>query len=67
METVYYLLNPWWENRPFAAGIARYSYTVPLTEAQSRRQVEMRPPRPVHRHPAEHGMAALAGPFAARH
>ncbi|HOS06120.1 MAG TPA: ATP-binding protein [Syntrophorhabdaceae bacterium] len=41
METIYYLLNPWWEERAFTTGIIRDRYVAPLAEVQSRRQVEV--------------------------
>ena len=41
MDSVYYLLNPWWEGRPFDTGIGRAAYVAPLTEALGRRQVEV--------------------------
>lgn len=41
METIYYSLNPWWENQPFDSGIRRDTYLQRLPLQLERKQVEI--------------------------
>lgn len=41
METVYYALNPWWEEKDFDAGVPRPEYLARLPELLKRRQIEV--------------------------
>ncbi|MEW6366675.1 MAG: ATP-binding protein [Acidobacteriota bacterium] len=41
MESTYYFLNPWWENRTFDCGIPREPYLRRLPDMLGRRQVEV--------------------------
>lgn len=41
MESIYYLLNPWWEGLPPDVGILREAYLRPLLDNRDRRQVEI--------------------------
>ena len=41
MDTVYYALNPWWENKNFETGIQRNAYIQKIPEYLKRKQIEL--------------------------
>lgn len=41
VEEVYYAFNPWWERKPFEAGVPRPTYTERLAKSLERRQIDI--------------------------
>jgi predicted AAA+ superfamily ATPase len=41
VETIYHLLNPWWQKKPFQPGITRAPYMANLPSCLQRKQIEV--------------------------